>query len=86
MANIKTSAAAISEITSLIDSIAFQTNILALNAAVEAARARDQERGFAVVANEVRTLTQRSTPSAREIEKLIAELNLNVVLGEQKVA
>jgi len=86
MADIKNSAVAISEITGVINGIAFQTNILALNAAVEAARAGDLGRGFAVVANEVRTLAQRSTQSAREIEKLIAGSNLNVAIGEQKVA
>lgn len=86
MGDIKTSASAISEITAVINGIAFQTNILALNAAVEAARAGEQGRGFAVVANEVRTLAQRSTHSAREIEKLIAESNLNVRLGEERVA
>ncbi|WP_137731917.1 methyl-accepting chemotaxis protein [Pseudaquabacterium pictum] len=61
----------IGEITSVINSIAFQTNILALNAAVEAARAGEQGRGFAVVASEVRTLSQRTTQAAREIEGLI---------------
>jgi len=63
----------IGEITSVINSIAFQTNILALNAAVEAARAGEQGRGFAVVASEVRTLSQRTTQAAREIEGLIRE-------------
>lgn len=68
---IQKSAHQMNEIISVIDSLAFQTNILALNAAVEAARAGEQGRGFAVVANEVRTLAQRSAASAKEIRQLI---------------
>ena len=72
MQQITASSAQIGDITGLIDSIAFQTNILALNAAVEAARAGDQGRGFGVVAAEVRNLAQRSAQAAKEIKVLIA--------------
>ncbi|KXU84302.1 chemotaxis protein [Paraburkholderia monticola] len=71
IARIETESRRISDITSLIEGIAFQTNILALNAAVEAARAGDQGRGFAVVAGEVRVLAQRSSSAAKEIKTLI---------------
>ena len=81
MEAIHTSARKINDIISVIDGIAFQTNILALNAAVEAARAGEQGRGFAVVAGEVRTLAQRSAQAAREIKTLIQTSTEHVESG-----
>ncbi|MYM67356.1 methyl-accepting chemotaxis protein [Pseudoduganella sp. FT55W] len=75
----------IEEIISVIDGIAFQTNILALNAAVEAARAGEQGRGFAVVATEVRNLAQRSSTAAREVKSLIDESVAKIHAGTQLV-
>ena len=85
MEEISASSRQIAEITSVIDGIAFQTNILALNAAVEAARAGEQGRGFAVVAGEVRTLAQRSGEAAREIRQLITRSVETVEAGSRQV-
>ncbi|WP_258128723.1 methyl-accepting chemotaxis protein [Achromobacter anxifer] len=85
MTEISTNSEKVGNIVSLIESIAFQTNILALNAAVEAARAGDQGRGFAVVAGEVRALAQRSATSAREIKDLI-ETSTSVVQSGRQLA
>ena len=81
MSEIDKSSARISEISSVIDGIAFQTNILALNAAVEAARAGENGLGFAVVASEVRTLAQRAGTAAKEIKDLIGEASDKVKTG-----
>ena len=75
----------IADIISVIDGIAFQTNILALNAAVAAARAGEQGRGFAVVASEVRSLASRSADAAKEIKSLISASVKRVELGSQLV-
>ncbi len=85
MTSIEQSSQRIADIISVIDGIAFQTNILALNAAVEAARAGDQGRGFAVVASEVRTLAQRSAAAAKEIKGLIDTSVEKVTEGSQLV-
>ncbi|WP_279203858.1 methyl-accepting chemotaxis protein [Obesumbacterium proteus] len=85
MSDIADSSRKIGDITSVIDGIAFQTNILALNAAVEAARAGEQGRGFAVVAGEVRSLAQRSAQAAKEIKTLIDASVLRVDQGNDLV-
>jgi methyl-accepting chemotaxis protein len=85
MGSINQSSRKIVDIISVIDGIAFQTNILALNAAVEAARAGEQGRGFAVVASEVRSLAGRSAAAAKEIKSLIDESVSNVGIGTKLV-
>jgi methyl-accepting chemotaxis protein len=85
MDSISTSSKKIVDIISVIEGIAFQTNILALNAAVEAARAGEQGRGFAVVASEVRHLAQRSAAAAKEIKTLIGDSVENVDIGAKQV-
>jgi aerotaxis receptor len=86
MEGIQGSSRRMTEITQLIESIAFQTNILALNAAVEAARAGEQGRGFAVVASEVRSLAQRSSQAAKEIHELISNSVEQIGDGTRQVA
>ena len=86
MENINESSLRIVDIISVIDDIAFQTNILALNAAVEAARAGEQGKGFAVVATEVRNLAQRAANAAGEIKRLIGDSVERVSGGSKQVA
>jgi methyl-accepting chemotaxis protein len=86
MSEISEKSARIGEITAIIESIAFQTNILALNVAVEAARAGEEGRGFAVFAGEVRTLAQRASSAAREIKDLIEASTMTVQSGSKQAA
>ena len=86
MGGISQASRRIAEITSVIDGIAFQTNILALNAAVEAARAGEHGRGFAVVAGEVRVLAQRASSASKEIAGLVRDSVSSVKAGEQLVS
>ncbi|MFM7348620.1 MAG: methyl-accepting chemotaxis protein [Erythrobacter sp.] len=81
MGNIETATVEISEITAMIDNIAFQTNLLALNAGVEAARAGEAGKGFSVVASEVRALSMRATEAASEIKKRIEAVGVHVTTG-----
>lgn len=83
MTDIAESSSRIADILSVVDGIAFQTNILALNAAVEAARAGEHGRGFGVVADDVRKLAQQSADAAKEIRRLIEESSQNVRLGQK---
>ncbi|CAN0619114.1 Methyl-accepting chemotaxis protein I [Burkholderia multivorans] len=85
MRGLSESSGKIAEIITVIEGIAFQTNILSLNAAVEAARAGEQGRGFAVVANEVRSLAQRSATASREIKELITDSLKRVETGATQV-
>ncbi|MBS0290207.1 MAG: HAMP domain-containing protein [Proteobacteria bacterium] len=85
MSQINARSKKISEISAVIDGIAFQTNLLALNAAIEAARAGEQGRGFAVVAQEVRNLAQRSSASAKEINTLITDSVEKISKGSELV-
>jgi methyl-accepting chemotaxis protein len=86
IATVSEQAGKISEISGLIEGVAFQTNILALNAAVEAARAGEEGRGFAVVAGEVRSLAQRTSTAAREIKTLIHASHISVQQSFARVA
>jgi hypothetical protein len=85
MEAIRERSARVAEIISVIDGIAFQTNVLALNAAVEAARAGEEGRGFAVVAGEVRTLAQRAATAAKEVRSLITDAVQQVERGGERV-
>ena len=85
MSGISTNAKKVSDIATVIDDIAYQTNILALNAAIEAAHAGDRGKGFAVVAAEVRNLALRSAEAANEVKNLIKESTLRVMAGQQLV-
>ena len=86
MNDITTSSRKVTDITGMIEGIAFQTNILSLNAAVEAARAGEQGRGFAVVASEVRSLAQRAATAAKEIKELLGQSSAQIEEGAALVA